>query len=136
MLGLAGKPCKNEDAKQLAKKHNRIVLFSHQSRHVSDGMRKGQEDAHAPPHKILTTVRTCPTRWGNQKEQVSANCLLQPVITSTVSSYKRDNRQNKEAIVEHDEQEEMCVSRAHVSINAEFDFSIDPSMARANWLID
>ena len=101
--GLAGSASGNAAFKATLKAHNRIAQLSNQSRAVSDGIRKGQLASDVPLSKILTTVDTCTTRWGNQFKQVSRNNILKPIIDPVVETYKRDNRGKKDAIVEDDE---------------------------------
>ena len=102
-IGLAGKTSSNLACKMTLKAHNRTAQLSNQSRAVSDGIRKGQLAADVPLSKILSTVDTCTTRWGNQFRQVSRNNVLKPVIDPVVETYKRENRGKKDAIVEDDE---------------------------------
>ena len=62
--------------------------------------------ADVPPDKVLTLVRAATTRWGNQYSQVSSNCKLRRAIDPAdpaVEKFKRENRSNKEAIVEDNE---------------------------------
>lgn len=94
---------KNPDAKMLCKSHNRIAQLKNQSRAVSDGVRNTQISAVVPLSKVLTTVDTCTTRWGNQFRQIERNNVLRPVIDPVVEAYKRDNRGKKDAIVEADD---------------------------------
>ena len=110
-LGMAGSVSKNPRAKVLLRKHNRIVKLAHQSRAVGEALIKAQEDAHIPAKKLLSLVRTMPTRWGNQFEQLTKNCTLRPVIDPIVESYKRNNRGKLDAVVEHDESESNTANR-------------------------
>jgi hypothetical protein len=66
-------------------------------------VRNAQIAAGVPLSKVLTTVDTCTTRWGNQFDQVERDNVLRPVLDPTVESYKRDNRGKKDAIVEDDD---------------------------------
>ena len=102
-VGIAGSTSKNPECKAGLKPHNRVAQLSNQSRAVSDGIRKGQIDSDVPLSKILTTVDTCTTRWGNQFRQVSRNNMLKPVIDPVVETYKRENRGKKDAVVEDDD---------------------------------
>jgi hypothetical protein len=104
-LGLAGSGItfKNPEAKALLKGHNRIAQLKNQSRAVSDGLCKAQLAEDIPISKVLTTVDTCTTRWGNQFLQVSRANTLRPVIDPVVDAFKRENRGKKDAIVENDD---------------------------------
>jgi len=55
---------------------------------------------------VLTLVDTATTRWGNQYLQISRNCLLRSAIDPTVEKYKRENKHNKEAIIEPNESDQ------------------------------
>eukprot|EP00966_Prymnesium_polylepis_P063004 1462362-Prymnesium_polylepis.1 len=46
---------------------------------------------------------TATTRWGNQYSQLSTNHLLRAAIDPAVEKFKKDNKGNKEAIVEPNE---------------------------------
>jgi hypothetical protein len=59
-----------------------------------------------PDHKVHTLVPTATTRWGNQFLQLQRNNLLRPAIDPVVKKYKRDNKGNKEAIVEPNESDQ------------------------------
>ena len=102
-IGIAGTTSKNLEAKSLLKLHNRVSQLSNQSRAVSDGIRNGQLSSDVPLSKLLSTVDTCTTRWGNQFRQISRNNTLKPVIDPVVETYKRENRGKKDAIVEDDD---------------------------------
>ena len=102
-VGLAGATSQNPEAKAVLKMHNRIAQLKNQTRAVSDGIRKMQLSADIPLSKVLTTVDTSTTRWGNQFDQVERDNVLRPVIDPTVDTYKRDNRGKKDAIVEDDD---------------------------------
>eukprot|EP00966_Prymnesium_polylepis_P064342 1491879-Prymnesium_polylepis.1 len=102
-IGSAGSTSKNPEAKALLKGHNRAVQLSNQARAVSDGIRKKQLDAGVPASKLLTTVDTMPTRWGNQSRQIERNCTLRPVLDPVVDEFKRNNKGKKDAIVEEDD---------------------------------
>ena len=86
--------------------NGRVVTLSIQSRAVADGIRKGQEAAGIPAQKILSTVETMTTRWGNQKLQFTRNSMLRPLIDPVIEKYKRTNKHNKEALVESNETEQ------------------------------
>ena len=92
-LGLTGKYPKNVACKTLLRKHNRIVLLSHQSRAVNDGIREEQASLLIPTHKVLSTVTTMVTRWGNQLLQLRSNNTLKPIIEPVLRDYKSKNRQ-------------------------------------------
>jgi hypothetical protein len=102
-IGQAGTQSKNPQAKALIKKHNRVAQLNNQCRAVSDGIRKAQIDAGIPSSKVLTTVDTMPTRWGNQFSHISRDNTLRPVIDPVIDTYKRENRHKKDAIVEQDD---------------------------------
>ena len=101
--GIAGSSSKNPEFNATLKPHNRVAQLSNQARAVSDGIRKGQLNSGVPRSKVLSTVDTCTTRWGNQFRQVSRNNTLKPVIDPVVETYKRENRSKKDAIVEDDD---------------------------------
>ena len=103
-VGYAGTAANsNTEAKRLLRQHNRLAQLKNQVRAVSDGVRAKQVEAGVPLSKILTTVDTSTTRWGNQFEQVARSCVLRPVIDSVVDTYKRENRGKKVALVEEGE---------------------------------
>ncbi|KAL3916276.1 MAG: hypothetical protein SGPRY_006891, partial [Prymnesium sp.] len=73
---------------------------------------------------LLTTVDTCPTRWGNQFSQVAHKNLLRAIIDLIVEAYKRDNWGGKEAIVEADDDDSNsklgnAVPAAQIGLSAE-----------------
>ena len=70
---------------------------------MGKSINNAQLAADVPPDKVLTLVRTATTRWGNQYSQVSTNCKLRRAIDPAVEKFKRENRSNKEAIVEDNE---------------------------------
>ena len=105
-LGLSGATSANPEAKAVLRKNGRVVTLSIQSRAVSDGIRNSQVEQDIPPHLILRTIATATTRWGNQKKQLSRNAVLRPVLDAVIDKYKRENRSNKEAIVESNESEQ------------------------------
>lgn len=105
-LGLAGASSKNAIAKRLLRKHNRVVMLSRQSLAVGKAIKVAQLDAKVPAHKLRTLESTATTRWGNQYSQLTTNCDLRPAIDPAVEKFKRENRNNKEAIVESNESEE------------------------------
>ena len=95
-IGLAGSGAgKNSQLKAILKAHNRVAQLSNQSRAVSDGIRKAQIAADVPLSKLLSTVDTCTTRWGNQSQQVSRNNMLRPVIDPVVETFKRGQRRRR-----------------------------------------
>ena len=59
-----------------------------------------------PAHKVQVLVPTSTTRWGNQHVQVQRNCCLRLAIDPTIEKYKKENKNNKEAIVEANESEQ------------------------------
>ena len=87
-LGLTGRPCKNDDGRGVIKENRKIPALSNQSRHVNDMIIKIQRKAGVPEHKSLATVDTCPTRWGNQFDQVEGNIILRPMIESAITKHK------------------------------------------------
>jgi hypothetical protein len=103
--GLRGSPCKNLEFKLDLKAHNRIAQLKNQSRQVSDGIRNAQLAVDIPLTKVLTTVDTSSTRWGNEFEQVQRDCVLRLIIDQVVDAYKREHRNKKDAIVEDDEED-------------------------------
>ena len=105
-LGLAGSVTKNTMAKVLLRKHNRVVMLSRQSLAVGKAIRDAQHDADVPDHKLLALQPTATTRWGNQYSQLAVNNTLRLAIDPAVDKFKRDNRSNKEAIVESNESEQ------------------------------
>jgi hypothetical protein len=105
-VGLAGSTCRNTEAKDLLRKNNRVVMLSRQSLAVNKAIKQAQLDADVPDHKLLSLVRTATTRWGNQYCQISRNNVLRPAIDPSVEKYKKDNKGNKEAIVEPNESDQ------------------------------
>lgn len=105
-LGLAGSTSKNEDAKTLLRRNGRVVMLSRQSLSVNKAIKEAQLQAGVPDHKVHTLVPTVVTRWGNQYLQIQRNNLLRAAIDPAVEKYKRDNKGNKEAIVEPNESDQ------------------------------
>jgi hypothetical protein len=105
-VGLAGVKSKNEDACRLLRKNNRVVMLSRQSLGVNKAIKQAQTKEGVPDHKVHTLVRTHTIRWGNQYLQLERNNLLRAGIDPAVEKFKRDNKGNKEAIVEPNESEE------------------------------
>ena len=105
-LGLAGSMSKNEEAKDLLRKDGRVVMLSRQSLAVNKGIKDAQTKAGVPDHKVHTLVPTATTRWGNQFLQIERNNLLRVAIDPVVERFKRDNKGNKEAIVEPNESDQ------------------------------
>ena len=68
-------------------------------------IRDAQLAAGVPDHAAMTMVRTMPTRWGNQYLQLYHNRMLRLAIDPSVEKFKRDNKGEKEAIVETDDAE-------------------------------
>ena len=91
-LGKAGKPCENEHARELIRKHARIVKLSYQSRPVIDGLEEQQRIGNVPEQKRLRTVKTNTTRWGNTHKQIDVNVTLQPCIDPIVAEHKSNNK--------------------------------------------
>ena len=81
----------NVDFRDLLTINGRVVQLSHQSREVSDNLRQFQADHKIPANKILSTVRTNATRWGNQFKQVQRNNVLRPVVDPVLSEYRREH---------------------------------------------
>lgn len=102
-IGLAGTKsnCANTDARDLVKVNKRFVQLVHQSRDVSDDLRKQQAAAKIPAHKYLRPVRTNATRWLNKAKQVSRNNLMRPIIDAVLTNFRRDNV-NECAMLERD----------------------------------
>ena len=104
--GLAGATTKNADGKSLLRKHNRAVMLSHQSLATGKSIQAAQVAAKVLEHKLLKLVGTATTRWGNQHCKLNVNCTLRGAIDPAIDKFKRENRHNKEAIVESNESEE------------------------------
>ena len=94
-MGLTGRPCRNEAAREVIRENRKVVALSNQSRHVNDGIIKVQKKAGVPDHKVLHTVDTCPTRWGNQHDQMTRNITIKAAIEPTVSKHKCSNKEDK-----------------------------------------
>ena len=105
-IGLAGASTKNASAKSLLRKHNRIVMLSRQSGSFLKSLKDMQTAAGVPDHKLLLPERTSTTRWGNQYVQLFKDCILRPAIDPSLEKYKKDNKNNKEAIVETNESDQ------------------------------
>ena len=101
-MGLTGVSCKNVPAKANFKKHNRIVMLSNQNLKVPAAIDLAQMAAGVLDHETLGLVKTAVTRWGNQYSQIERNNLLRLAIDPTVDKYKRENKGEKEAIIEND----------------------------------
>ena len=101
-LGLTGATCKNPEAKSNLRKHNRIVMLGNQNLKVPASINSYQKAAGVPDHKFLGMQKTCVTRWGNQFIQLDRNLLLRIAIDPSVDKYKKDNKGEKEAIIEND----------------------------------
>ncbi|KAK3285273.1 hypothetical protein CYMTET_7108 [Cymbomonas tetramitiformis] len=108
-IGIAGAKSRNEGARHLLKKNNRVVMLSRQSLAFGKSIRNSQSSARVPAASIMNLERTAPTRWGNLYVQLQKNCTLRLGIDSSLQAYKQDNRQNREAIVETNESEEGTV---------------------------
>ena len=102
-VGLAGTTSKNPLAKKTLKKNNRVVMLSRQSGSFGKSIKESQTAAGIPEHQVLGPVPTSTTRWGNQFTQASRNCILRPAIDMGMEKYKKENKGNKEAIVESNE---------------------------------
>lgn len=96
-IGLAGtgSGMLNIECKDLVVCHRRIVAASNQARHVSDGIHNAQIAAKIPHHKVLSTVTTNATRWGNQYNQINRNIVLRPVIDPVIAQYKAKNSSDR-----------------------------------------
>lgn len=105
-VGLAGAACQNKDAKELLRKNNRIVMLSHQSLATNKAIKEAQLNAGVGDHDIRTLVSTATTRWGNQFQQIERNNLLRLAIDPSVEKFKREHKNEKEAIVEHNESDQ------------------------------
>ena len=114
-IGLAGSTPKNPEAratqqnpeaKQLLRKHNRFAQASNQIRAVAYGIREMQKDDGVPASRILATVDTMPTRWGNQYRQVQRNNSLKTTLDAVVGRWKREHNSKPDAIVELDPQDD------------------------------
>lgn len=105
-IGLAGRTTQNKDAKELLRKNNRIVMLSHQSLATNKGIKEAQSGAGIQDHDIRTLIATATTRWGNQFQQIERNNLLRLAIDPTVEKFKRDHKNEKEAIVEMNESDQ------------------------------
>ena len=105
-IGLAGATSKNPAAKDLLKKHNRIAMLSRQSGAFLKSIKGMQTDAGVPDHKVLVPERTATTRWGNQFVQLLKDCVLRPAIDPSLEKYKKENKGNKEALVETNESDQ------------------------------
>ena len=105
-IGLAGATSKNPEAKAHLKMHNRQVMLSRQSGLYLKSIKDMQMAAGVPDHKLLVPERTSTTRWGNQFVQVSKDNTLRPAIDPAIEKYKKENRGNKEAIVETNESDQ------------------------------
>jgi hypothetical protein len=73
---------------------------------VGKSISNAQVAADVPHEKVLSLVKTATTCWGNQDSQVSTNCTLRGAIDPTVDKFKRENCNNKEAIVEENESDQ------------------------------
>jgi hypothetical protein len=105
-FGLASVTSKNPEAKAHLKKHNRIAMLSRQSGLFLKSIKGMQTDAGVPDHKLLVPERTATTRWGNQFVQVMKNCMLRPAIDPSIEKFKKENKGNKEALVETNESDQ------------------------------
>ena len=101
-LGLTGVTCKNPEAKGVLRKNNRVVMLNNQNLKVPAAISTSQAAADVPAHKILGLLKTCVTRWGNQFLQLNRNTLLRLAIDPAVDKFKKENKNEKEAIVEVD----------------------------------
>ena len=105
-LGLAGATSKNPRAKTHLRKHNRLATLSRQSLAYTKSIKEAQVAAGVPLERVMVPQRTITTRWGNQFTQVSVDCTLRPAIDPSLEKYKRENKANKEAIVETNESDQ------------------------------
>ncbi|KAK3251578.1 hypothetical protein CYMTET_36745 [Cymbomonas tetramitiformis] len=88
------------------KKHNRVVTLSNQSLAFGKSIRTAQEAAKISTEKVLTLEKIAVMRWGNQFKQLKKNYTLRPGIDACLEKYKLENKTNKEAIVETNEDEQ------------------------------
>ena len=77
-------------------------MLSNQNLKLPAAIDLAQMAAGVLDHETLGLVKTAVTRWGNQYSQIERNNLLRPAIDPTVDKYKRDNKGEKEAIIEND----------------------------------
>jgi hypothetical protein len=105
-MGLAYSKSLNPEFKEQLRANNNVVTLSNQSGHFLKGLEKAQTDAGVPPHKMLALRSTNTTRWGNQSEQTSINNTIRLAIDSSLLTYKKANKANKEAIVVSNESAE------------------------------
>lgn len=113
-IGIAGAQSKNCDFKKLLRQHSRIVQLTRQSHAVSKAVSEAQAAAQVPEHLMLATKKPSQTRWGGQYLMLHTNCLLKPALQPAVDDFKQQNRNNPEAIVEPNEDEQS--SRAGRSV--------------------
>lgn len=118
-IGNAGsdKSCLNPEAAALLKKHNRFAQASNQIRAVAYGIRELQQDEGVPPSRVLSTVDTMATRWGNQYRQVMRNNMLKPVLDPVLGRWKRENSGKQDAIVDAND-ENACNNRIGTPVPA------------------
>jgi hypothetical protein len=81
-------------------------MLGRQSLGVNKATKQAQTKEGVPDHKLHTLVRTHTIRWGNQYLQLEGNNLLRAGIDPAAEKFKRDNKGNKEAIVDPNESEE------------------------------
>jgi len=122
--GLAGSKSKNSSSKALLKKHQRQAQLSNQSSMYNKSLKDAQIEAGVPLQNVLQPVRTMTTRWGNQYKQLEGDALLRPGIDGCLEKYKRENKGNKEAIIESNESDQgskvgVAVAASELGLTAE-----------------
>ena len=85
---------------------HRFARASNQIRTVAYNIREAQEAEGIPASRVLSTIDTMPTRWGNQYSQIERNNTLKPIIEPVIERWKGLNRGKKDAIVEEDDSTE------------------------------
>ena len=81
----------------------RFAQASNQIRKVSYGIREMQQNSGVPATRVLSTVDTMATRWGNQYRQIERNNMLRPVLEPIIEKWKRENKSRVDAIVEEND---------------------------------
>lgn len=89
----------NEPAKVQLRLNGNIVTLSNQSGSFLKGIQEAQMAAEVPRHKVLHPMKTKVTRWGNQFGQLGVNNTIKLGIDTSLQTYKKANKGNKEAIV-------------------------------------
>ena len=94
----------------------RFARANNQIRAVAYGIRKAQEAADIPTGRVLSTVNTMPTRWGNQYKQIERNNTLKPVLDDVLDKWKLENRGKKDAFFTPDGEEIFREQRGKVAL--------------------